>query len=251
VDEAAWLACRSPGELMRMLGAAFSFRKSRLVACACVRRVWHLLTHDQSRQAVLFMEERVDSPGWEEAQDIGNIPATEYDPDTERLLTAQAAREVFDLIPPGRQHDAHREAANAAYRACADEDTEETDLEEVCEHAARAVSNARCPDEEEGERTWQLWFLGERAIQADLVREIVGNPFRPVAINPDWLAANDGLVVSLARTIYDERAFERMPILGDALEDAGCADPTILDHCRRVESHPRGCWLLDLILGRS
>lgn len=99
------------------------------------------------------------------------------------------------------------------------------------------------------------WLAPDRnaevAIQAKLLREIVGNPFRSVRLAQEWLSANDALVASLARTIYDERAFDRMPILGDALEDAGCADLVILDHCRGASGHVRGCWLLDLILGRE
>src|SRR5205823_4083168 len=80
-----------------------------------------------------------------------------------------------------------------------------------------------------------------------LVREIFGNPFHPVAIEPSWRSTN---VVSLSQTIYDERAFERMPILADALEDAGCTDAEVLEHCRQPGVHERGCWVLDLVLGK-
>src|SRR5439155_24569283 len=62
---------------------------------------------------------------------------------------------------------------------------------------------------------------------------------------------NDGTVVKLAQGIYDDRAFARLPILADALEEAGCMDTEILDHCRRAREHVRGCWVLDLLLGKE
>jgi hypothetical protein len=77
----------------------------------------------------------------------------------------------------------------------------------------------------------------EQSAQADLLRCIVGNPFRPVSINLGWLTPT---VTALAQTIYEERAFDRLPILADALEDAGCTDPTILEHCRGPGPHVRG-----------
>jgi hypothetical protein len=92
--------------------------------------------------------------------------------------------------------------------------------------------------------------VGER-IQADLLREVVGNPFRRVIINSAWLAWNDGTVRRIAQTIYDERAFERMSILADALEDAGCDNADILAHCRGDGEHVRGCWVVDLLLGKN
>jgi hypothetical protein len=94
-------------------------------------------------------------------------------------------------------------------------------------------------------------FAKERAVQCAFLRDIFGNPFRPPHIDPAWLTYNDDIIVKLAHSIYDERAFDRMPILGDALEDAGCQDAEILDHCRGPGPHARGCWLIDLLTGRS
>jgi hypothetical protein len=87
--------------------------------------------------------------------------------------------------------------------------------------------------------------------QADLVRYLFGNPFRPVTIDPAWLTWNDGTVVKLAEAIYDERAFDRMPILADALEEASCTNADILAHCRQPGEHVRGCWVVDLLLGKE
>lgn len=91
----------------------------------------------------------------------------------------------------------------------------------------------------------------ERKEQAVLLRDIFGNPFRPVAIDPAWLAWNDGTIRRLAESIYEERRFENMPILADALEDAGCRAQAILDHCRGPGPHVRGCWVVDLLTGRE
>jgi hypothetical protein len=91
----------------------------------------------------------------------------------------------------------------------------------------------------------------ERLHQADLLREIVGNPFRPLRLEPGWLTANDNAVRNLATAIDEEGAFDRLPLLGDALEDAGCAEPALLGHCRRPGTHVRGCWVVDLVLGRG
>jgi hypothetical protein len=84
-----------------------------------------------------------------------------------------------------------------------------------------------------------------------MLRDIFGNPFQPVLVISSWLTWNDCLIPNLARAIYDERAFERLPILGDALEDAGCTDIGILDHCRSGGEHFLGCWVVDLLLGRA
>ena len=88
----------------------------------------------------------------------------------------------------------------------------------------------------------------ERTIDFELFHEIANHLIEPAHIDPLWLAWNDGTVRQLAETIYDERSWDQMPILGDALEDAGCQDERILGHCRRGGPHVRGCWLLDLIL---
>ncbi len=85
-------------------------------------------------------------------------------------------------------------------------------------------------------------------LHLDLLRDLFGNPFRPVAVE---IAERTPTVLALAEGIDNERAFDRLPILGDALEDAGCTDAAILDHCRGAGLHIRGCWLLDLLLDKT
>ena len=88
----------------------------------------------------------------------------------------------------------------------------------------------------------------EGCAQANFVRDIFGNPFRRVAVEPRWLTPG---VVELALTIYDQRAFDRMPILADTLQDAGCDNADIVNHCRQSGEHVRGCWVVDMILGKE
>jgi hypothetical protein len=91
-------------------------------------------------------------------------------------------------------------------------------------------------------------YRAEQAMHSLLVEDIFGNPFRPAAVDPSWLTST---VVALARGIYEERAFDRMPILADALQDAGCDNDDVLNHCRGPGPHVRGCWVVDLVLGKA
>ena len=92
--------------------------------------------------------------------------------------------------------------------------------------------------------------LGKEAWMADVVRELFGPaPFRAVEIRPEWLAWNGHSAHGLARTIDEERTYDLMPVLGDALEEAGCADADVLRHCRGPGPHVRGCWVVELLRG--
>jgi hypothetical protein len=97
------------------------------------------------------------------------------------------------------------------------------------------------------------WFRGpdslkERAAQAHLLRDVAGNPFRPVTFSPSW---RTDTALLLAQQMYDSRDFGAMPILADALQDAGCDNEDILNHCRAETVHVRGCWVVDLVLGKE
>jgi hypothetical protein len=89
----------------------------------------------------------------------------------------------------------------------------------------------------------------EKLAQLATLRDIFGNPFRPAAFDPAWRTSD---VLLLARGIYEDRAFERMPILADALQDAGCDSADILSHCSdATAAHVRGCWVVDRVLGKE
>ncbi len=96
--------------------------------------------------------------------------------------------------------------------------------------------------------TENVIYLAEIAAQCDSVRDIFGNPYRPVTLDSAWLTPT---VVSFARTIYEQRAFQYMPLLACALEREGCNQAAVLKHCRQLPEHVRGCWLVDLILGKQ
>ncbi len=141
----------------------------------------------------------------------------------------------------------------AARRAIAP--TRDPSLAEARRNAASAITLAA------GRVTPALWALQAAMAAArqrrleqlvgtftTLFRDIVCNPFRPVTLDPRWLSST---VLDLARTTYDERVFERMPILGDALMDAGCDNETLIQHCQGPGPHVRGCWVVDLLLGKT
>ncbi len=105
----------------------------------------------------------------------------------------------------------------------------------------------RKPDKD-SEQDQALW-RGVHAQLTAVIRDIFGNPFRPVAFDPRWRSES---AVALARTAYDTRDFTLLPILADALEEAGCDHTDVLAHCRQPDAvHVRGCWVVDLVLGKS
>jgi hypothetical protein len=99
---------------------------------------------------------------------------------------------------------------------------------------------------------WQGRDHWQRVVMSDLLRDILGRrPHQPISIDTSWLSWHDGLLVSMAWKMYDSRNFSDMPVLADALEEAGCRDADILGHCRLGGEHVRGCWVIDLLLGKS
>jgi hypothetical protein len=92
------------------------------------------------------------------------------------------------------------------------------------------------------------YFPEEWPAGCDLLRDVLGNPFRPARFSPNW---RTDTVLSLARQMYDSRDFGAMPILADALQDAGCESADVLGHCRGPGPHVRGCWVVDLVLEKA
>jgi hypothetical protein len=86
---------------------------------------------------------------------------------------------------------------------------------------------------------------------ASHLRDLFGNPFSSPSLDNAWLAWNGGTLPKLAQAIYDDRRFGDLPILADALEEAGCDNADVLSHCRSEGPHVRGCWVVDLLLGKS
>jgi hypothetical protein len=228
--------------MLSFLGKRASERKLRLFALACCRRIWKYMTDERSPAAVEFVERYADA----------GVAGRKGRPALHKAAKAawsQAYAKTFQIKHPV-EHAAHM-AQTVATDAAAVALT--PDAMWAAEYAAGfsaiatgwALMAARSTPSREFDQSARQ---PEEEQQSRLLREIFGNPFRPVALNA---ASQTSDVVSLARAIYDERAFDRMPILADALEDAGCTNADILEHCRQPAQHVRGCWALDLILGKS
>jgi hypothetical protein len=229
MTERDWEVATDPSPMLRWLRSRASDRKLRLFACACVRRVAHLLTDERSRHA-LDVAERF-AEGW----------ASEEDLRAAGDAADSAANDAMTTAHPSATADAATNAAFAALNstlpaAATAADYAAANCASAVYHAHRVAAAAS--------------RQAERGAQCRLLREIFGNPFRPVVVESSWLAWHNGLVAELARGIDAERAFERLPILGDALEDAGCTDAALLRHCHDDREHVPGCWVVDLLLGR-
>jgi len=221
MTEAEWLACSYPHLLLDFLDGKGSDRKLRLFACACCRRVWSLLWADKHAHAAVTTAERC-------ADGLEGIEAL--------AASGEIVRRNLELYPGEPVYD-------ASYWACGD-----NIQEDVYNCAGYAANNSTLPLEQESGSVCDVKVLEEQAAQSGLLREIFGNPFRQPAFEMAWATSN---AVAIAQAIYTERAFDRLPILADALEDAGCTDAAILNHCRQPGEHARGCWVVDLALGKE
>jgi hypothetical protein len=120
------------------------------------------------------------------------------------------------------------------------------DLDELLRHLPRPAEPATL----EKLVLFRGW-AGRGGDRLALFRDIFGNPFRPVRLSRAWLAWDGGAVVKLALGIHDEQALDRLPVLADALEEAGCAEAELLGHLRSPGPHSPACWALDLILDKG
>ena len=219
-------------------------RKLRLWACAVCRRIWHLLPDERSRRAVEVLEQLADGLATEKERAAA-------------FTAAKAATASFNRDKGGME-EVHNWAASAAEWAV-DEDLT-VDAENLSFLAAAAVrrhaavtgppeERAMVTDNREGGPFAVAAEEAADLAQANLLREVFGNPFRPVKVKPAWLTDT---VLALAKQMYESREFSAMPILADALQDAGCDNDDVLAHCRDTgATHVRGCWVVDLLLGLS
>ena len=238
MSEYDWLTCTSAYDMLDYLHrlGKTSSRKSRLVGCAFCRRFWYLF-EDELRQAVNVAEQHAD--GLVQEEEVKAAREALWNPegvfigledDTIEDSVAWAARGV--LMPDGR-----------------------AGLFTVLQSLHYTIQMEWAGDH-------KLWveipgtkisaaFDEEWSYQCGIIREIFGNPCRPVMIDPVWLTWNRGAIAKLARSIYDDGAFDTLPILADALEEAGCLDGSMLSHCRLGKDHVPGCWVIDLLLGKE
>jgi hypothetical protein len=242
MTEQEWLDSTDPTPMLLFLkrrptNRSVKQRKLRLFSAACCRRIWPLITHKKSRAAVLVAERFADGQ------------AT-----SEELQTAESEANAIWLKTAGD---------NVAF-ACLNICSKEVNPFYVSVWAARAVwehQEGKDQSYDDDPRMVLHPSPAEQAEQCSLIRDIFGNPFQPLPPKrgrKKWeqmwrtlLAWNDGTVQKVAQAIYEDRTFDRLPILADALEEAGCQDQDILGHCRSGGEHVRGCWLVDLLLGKS
>jgi hypothetical protein len=219
-----------------------SDRKLRLFACACFHRIRHLLPDPRAATAI-EVAERV-AEGTVPVEELRRAEATIRTPfdNLEGRWRASRGGERIALLPT---HEAlalalvalWNQPQKAAYYASAN-----------AYLAFAALTNPGAAISDYGFGASQV---GEEKVQSDILRCIFGNPFRPVSLDPAWLTWNDATVPKLAQAAYAGRAFDRLPILADALEEAGCADAELLAHLRSAGLHALGCWALDLLLGKT
>jgi hypothetical protein len=217
MTEAEWLTCADPQPMLEYVRGKASERKLRLFACACARLVWDRLPADLLRESVETAEKYADGL-------VTDAERHRYVELTNNLATEAVLRTYGEPSADDSALSAARHAITPGYRF---------------------------RDPAEGfSFTSSQWPT--RRYHPGLLRDIFGPlPFRPVAINPRWLKWNYGTVPAVARRIYEERAFHDMPILADALEDAGYVNQEFLAHCRTGGPHVPGCWVVDLLLGKG
>jgi hypothetical protein len=238
MTEQEWLECTVPAQILRFLRVGGSNtlrpliieglsavltqtlkriatqRKLRLFICACYRRLWARFPDPEADWNLLLVCERYAD---------GSITKAEFKFARKRAIDRWAPMAVGDRL----------EAASMSSANC-----------------LSVVESYVLGDEPESPKGNAI-LLEESVVQCDILRDLFGNPFRPVSGVPSWLAWHDGTVPKIAQAIYDERRFTDLPILADALEEAGCTNADILGHCRSEGPHVRGCWVVDLILGKQ
>jgi hypothetical protein len=229
MTEEEWLASQWPEPMMVELKSKASDRKLRLFDICCCRRL-------APYYAV-----------------IG-------------LCGVPEAIDRAELFADGLVSEEELKRAQAALaRSCFND--EEKQVINIAAHADLAIWTILTPAwEDQGTVHEHLWltdaweemdpqrqfpnekFAKEFSILSNYVRDIFGNPFRPVAFAPEWRTDS---AIAIAKQMYESRDFSAMPILADALQDAGCDNDAILSHCRGPGPHVRGCWVVDLVLGKE
>jgi hypothetical protein len=268
MTEAEWLAWPEPDPMIEFLerGHKGTCRQRRLFGVACCRRIWPFRMEEKIRRIVEVAEEYADGQAsaakLRAAHRRSCTLCKKDDISPDKTRTARSLHNAAiavnwvsacnarfrtndrrnALYPEGYHHAAAGYVSGAAATAAFFATYEGADAVEMVRlRKFELVATPAGPI-----------FAAEEKAQADLLRCIFGNPFRPSPPPPlATLAWNDGTVVKLAQALYEERAFERLPVLADALEDAGFSDASLLGHLRGPGPHCRGCFVLDGILGKQ
>jgi hypothetical protein len=226
MTEREWMDCNDPDPMFYWLrdGDAGSDRKLRLFAVACCRSIWEQMTDQRSRSAVEVAERYAD--GLASLQEEESAAEAAHSAAFERGTWFESNSQV-----------ACRAAFDAVVRPIRDNG-------EPC----ACVLDA-------GFAAVHLTDPSDKSRYCELLRDILGNPFLPITLDP---ARQTSTVVALAHAAYENRTMPagtlepaRLAVLADALEDAGCTDAEILDHLRGPGPHVRGCWVVDLLLDKK
>ncbi len=236
MTEAEWRACTDPERMLEFLRGKATDRKLRLFACAWVRRMWNVVEDERSRAAVEVAERTAD--GLATAGELESARTAAHEAAFNGMVAGYAA--MATALPWG----------DGAAEATADPNDNYYDSS--VEALYYDWSLARQADYSASDQ--QAWMM-ERAAQAGLLRDIFANPFRSVAPKSSWHIST---VLALAQVAYDNRLLPTgtlepayLAVLADALEETGCDNKDILSHLRQPGVHVRGCWALDLILGKE
>jgi hypothetical protein len=241
VTEAEWLAATDPWTVLNSVEGKVSDRKLRLVAVACCRRVWSLLSESPGRVAVEVAERHADGTAGDDELQTACADARSAADESRTIVDRRYLEMAWD-DPRAIRAEAIHYLASACVRAAYPRGltfAAAATWSHVSTGVAMTLSNKEA-------------HAVEESVLIGLVRDIVGNPFRSTAtVGPELKSWCDGAIPKLAGDIYDRRCFEQIPLLADALEDAGCTDAELLGHLRSPGPHVRGCWALDLVLGKS
>jgi hypothetical protein len=240
--EAEWLSCDDPRELADFARGRVDSQRFRWLAAEWGRRIRHVFEPSDLPWFDAF-DQWVAGTGPHPAE-VCLEPA--YYPLGRPMPALSYAIDCAEAI---RQDDPLRSAAYAGVSAS--EDYTYLKLKADFDHSHRGRSAAkRAADKARNEAWWAARAENKVKVMrecCDQLRDVAGNPFRQAVILPDWRTST---VMALVRGITIELAFYQMPILADALEDAGCDDAQVLEHCRGENPHVRGCWVIDLLEGR-
>jgi hypothetical protein len=219
MTEREWTDTTDPFKMLWFLKGKDNPRKMRLFVIACCRRVWAKLTDERSRQAIEVAERYVEGEANE----------------TEREMARQNAKRAM--------LESDREAGGDFAWALRGELVALSVADRVSASLLTYLFN------EDVQKRNPTGEPAETTAQADLLRDLFGPlPFRRISFNRRWLSQS---VKDVAHAIYREQAFGQLGVLSDALEDAGCTNEDLLLHCREPGLHVRGCWVVDLLLGKA
>lgn len=219
----AWLKATDPEKMLKHLGKTASDRKVRLFTVACCRRAWHFAKAKRLPPLLAILEDVAD--GCVKSRDREQARDRAYKVATDDKLDDMQQCLGFELW--------------GALNKNLDEN--------ACDYGecAAAAFGYKAGDG----RKFERGKAAERKLQPAVVREIFGDPFQPVKVKKQW---RTDTVLALAQQMYDAREFSAAPILADALQDAGCDADELLAHLRDPKAtHYRGCWAIDLVLGKS